>query len=50
MTVRELRSLLFSITEQDAEITEFKFSESSPELIITVEDENKAYVYKFPVE
>ena len=43
MTVRELRDFLFSITEQDAEITKFKFSECSPELLIGIETSKEAY-------
>lgn len=46
MTIRELRSFLFGINEQDAEIINFKFSENSPELIITIETEGKEIDYK----
>jgi len=46
MTIRELRSFLFGINEQDAEIINFKFSKNSPELIITIKIEGKEIDYK----
>jgi hypothetical protein len=46
MTIRELRQKLFEIEEQDAEIVELKFSECSPELIITAENETNTLIYK----
>ncbi len=45
MTVRELRQYLFQIKEQEAEILDLKFSENSPDLIVTIEAEREDIEY-----